>query len=122
MNENRKEWSLKDRIVGEELNAIHFVMDYLQVFFNHKWFNFYIWPSLNVNNDIYEFGQIDYRNKLCGFIGKTVSDVYILEGDLLIIEFEKGDRIQLNIDSNNPEIVAEIAIFWDEDENWAVFD
>ena len=122
MNKNRKEWSLKDRIVGEELNAIHFVMDYLQVFFNHKWFNFYIWPSLNVNNDIYEFGQIDYRNKLCDFIGKIVSDVYILEGDLLIIEFEKGDRIQLNIDSNNPEIVAEIAIFWDEDENWAVFD
>ena len=121
MKEKQRNWSLKDRLVGEELNAIQFVMDYLQVHFNAKGFTFYIWPSLNINNDIYEFGHIDYRNKLCEFIEKVVSDVYILD-DILIIEFEKGDRIQLNLDPNNPKIVSEIAIFWDEDGSWAVFD
>ena len=41
---------------------------------------------------------------------------------IFVIEFEKGDRIQLNLDPDNPDIVSEIAIFWDEDGSWAVFD
>jgi hypothetical protein len=117
-----KKWTLEDRIKGEELTAIQFVMDYIQIFFNHKGFSCYIWPSLNVNNQLFEFGNIDYRNKLCGFIGKTVNEVYLIPEDLLIIEFEKGDRIEININPNNPEIISEIAIFWDDDGNWAVFE
>lgn len=122
MKEKQKDWSLKDRLVGEELNAIQFVMDYLQVHFNSKGFTFYIWPSLSINSDIYEFGHIDYRNKLCELIGKIVSDVYIIENDLLVIEFETKEKIQLNINPNNPDIINEIAIFWDEGGGWAVFD
>jgi hypothetical protein len=122
MKEKQKEWSLKDKLKGEELNAIQFVMDYLQIHFNDKGFTFYIWPSLNINNNTYEFGCIDYRNKLWELIGKIVSDVHIIENDLLVIEFETKERIQLNINPDNPDIMNEIAIFWDEDGGWAVFE
>lgn len=122
MRKKQKDWSLKDRLIGEELNAVQFVMDYLQVFFNDKWFNFYVWPSVDINNEIYTFEDIDYKNKLCEFIGKRVKDVYFFDNDILVIEFEKSDRILLNLDSNNPEIYSEIAIFWDKDNQWAVFE
>lgn len=117
-----KDETIKKRLNGEELNAIQFVMDYLQIFFNDKWLNCYIWPSVYIKNDIYKFGDIDYRNKLCELIGKKVKDVYIIDNVLLIIEFKTGERIQLNINPNNPDIISEIAIFWDEDGSWMVFD
>jgi len=117
-----KDKTIKEKLKGEELNAVQFIMDYLQIFFNDKWFNCYIWPSIDANNDVYKFGDIDYRNKLCELIGKRVNDVYIIDNDLLVIEFETRERIQLNINPNNPEIVSEIAVFWDENGSWAVFD
>lgn len=117
-----KDNPIKERLLGEDVNAIQFVMDYLQIHFNGIGFTFYVWPTLNINNEVYEFGHIDYRNKLCELIGKTVTDVYIVHKDLLVIELQRGDRIQLNIDPKNPEIISEIAIFWDEDGNWTVFE
>ena len=118
----KKDKTIKERLKGEELNAVQFIMDYLQIYFNDKWFNCYIWPSVNINNDAYEYGHIEYRNKLCELIGETVTDVHIIDNDLLVIEFIKGSRIQLNINPKNPDIYSEIAIFWDADGSWAVFE
>ena len=113
---------ISEKLKGEELNAIQFIMDYLQVHFNSIGFTFFIWPKIYINNKTYEFGNIEYRNKLCEFIGKTVIDVSILEGEVMEVKFSEGERLQLNLDPNNPEIVGEIAIFWDEDGSCRVFE
>ncbi|GAB5398564.1 MAG: hypothetical protein Aureis2KO_01490 [Aureisphaera sp.] len=114
--------NIKNSLMNEELNAIQFVMDYLQVHFNSKGFTFYIWPSINVDNEIYHYGDIAYRNKLCEFIEKKVVDVFILDDFILVIEFKNGDSIRLSLDSDNPDIISEIAIFHDEDGTLSIFE
>src|SRR5688572_16025168 len=111
-----------NRLSGEQLISVQVVQDYLQLHFDGNGITCYIWPDINLNNQIYKFGNIDYRNKLCELIAKIVRKVRIIENELLTIEFEDNSQINLSLDSNNPEIVAEIAIFSDLDGNLSYFE
>lgn len=115
---------LNSRLKGEQLSSVEFVMDYLQLHFNGRYFIAYIWPDIYDGDEPYSYSHIDYRNKLCEFIGKTVKGIYIEDKKELNIFFKKTNAyIHLNLDPNNPDIIAEIGIFQDgEHGDWLVFD
>lgn len=111
-----------DRLIGEQLSAVQFIHDYLQLHFNDQGLTCYIWPEIFYNNHFIKFRDINYRNALCELINKIVKNVIIIEGELLSIEFIDSSRINLSLDSANPDIVGEIAIFHDSEGNISVFE
>lgn len=112
-----KNRDISNKLKNEALIAVQFVKDYLQIHFHEMGFSFYIWPTIKVKNEIYIFGDIEYRNKLCEIIDKKVKDVIIVENISLTIDF--GDiKIIENLDSNNPDIISDICIFNDKTDFW----
>jgi hypothetical protein len=111
-----------DILVGEKLSSVTFVLDYLQVDFDGNQFTFYIWPTVFVDGEKYEFGEMFYRDKLCSLIAKVVVSATYVENDTLEINFGNSDKLKLSLESANPDIVAEIATFTDVDGKWYVFE
>ena len=111
-----------DILVGEKLSAVTFVLDYLQVDFDGNQFTFYIWPTVFVEGEKYEFGEMFYRDKLCSLIAKVVLSATYFDKDALEINFGNSDMLRLSLDPTNPDIVAEKAIFTDVEGKWYLFD
>jgi hypothetical protein len=109
-------------IIGEHLSSIEFIHDYLQLHFQDKTCTCYIWPKIIFSGLEITKRDIDYKNKLCNFIGKIVLDVYMAEKIELSFIFTDGNKITISLDPNNPEIVSEIAILSDQENNWSVFE
>lgn len=115
---------LRSKLIGEQLSSVEFVQDYVQLHFDGRTLTAYIWPKVKICENVYYFGNNEYRNKLCDLIGIEIEDVYFQDKESLIILFkDKKGIISINLDPSNPEINSEIAIFNDElDKTWAVFD
>lgn len=116
--------TLKNKLVGEQLSSVEFVQDYIQLHFDGRTITAYIWPEVKIKNEIWRFGEIEYRNKLCSLIGIEVEDLFFQDKEFLVLLFknEKG-VININLSPTNPEIISEIAIFNDDlDQTWAIFD
>jgi hypothetical protein len=77
-------------IEGEQLGAVTFVQDYLQLDFDGPRLTLTIWPRVVQNGMTRRFEEAGYRDALCGLIGKIVREAYLVEGDRLQIEFLNG--------------------------------
>ena len=97
-------------------------MDYLQADFDGNSFTFYIWPVITVENIEYKFGDSLYRDKLCSLIARVVDHSIFVDKKEIVIGFDNKDKLFLSLDPNNPDIVAEIAIFTDADGKWYFFE
>jgi hypothetical protein len=120
MHDNIKE-NFLDILIGEKLSSVTFVMDYLQADFDGNRFTFYIWPVVTIDNTEFKFGDTSYRDKLCTLIAKVVKHVTYIDNKELVIGFDNKDKLFLSLDPDNPDNVAEIAIFTDTNEKWYVF-
>jgi len=93
-------------IIGEELVAVEFVEDYLQLRFAAPLFTLYAWPHVLFPDFSLAYGEPEYRNGLCAQIGEKVATASLEEGDALTIEFENGTVIGLSLreeDVDGPE-------------------
>lgn len=93
-------------IVGEELVAVEFVQDYLQLRFPAPVFTLYAWPHVLFPDFSVAYGEPEYRNALCAQIGEKVVQASLEEGDALTIEFENGTVFGLSLreeDLEGPE-------------------
>ena len=61
-------------IIGEELVAVEFVQDYLQLRFAAPLFTLYAWPHVLFPDFSVAYGEPEYRNALCAQIGEKVVD------------------------------------------------
>ena len=77
-------------IEGEELKAVEFVEDYLQLRFGAPLLKLYDWPHVLLTDFSVAFGEPEYRNALCAQIGETVATASLEEDDALTIEFGNG--------------------------------
>jgi hypothetical protein len=84
-------------IVGEELNAVEFVQDYLQLRFDTPVLTFYAWPHVLLSEFSIAFGEPEYRNALCSLIGEKVEEATLDEGDSLTLKLENGTVIALSL-------------------------
>jgi hypothetical protein len=96
-------------IIGEELNAVEFVQDYLQLRFDTPLLTLYAWPHILLSEFSIAHGEPEYRNALCSLIGEKVEDAALEEGDSLTIKFENDTVIALSLreeDLDGPEAGA----------------
>lgn len=95
-------------IEGEELTAVEFVLDYLQLRFNGPMLTLYAWPHVLLADFSIAFGEPEYRNALCAQIGETVAKAS-LGDEALTLEFESGTVLALSLreeDIDGPEAGA----------------
>ena len=93
-------------IVGDELKAVEFVEDFLQLRFDAPLFTLYDWPHVLLADFSVAYGEPEYRNALCAQIGEKVVRTSLEEGDALTIEFENGTVFGLSLreeDVDGPE-------------------
>ena len=93
-------------IEGEELKAVEFVEDYLQLRFGEPLVKLYDWPHVLLTDFSVAFGEPEYRNALCAQIGEQVSNAMLEEDDALTIEFGNGVVFGLSLreeDVDGPE-------------------
>jgi hypothetical protein len=93
-------------ILGQELVAVEFVQDFVQLRFEGPLFTLYAWPHVLLSDFSVAYGEPEYRNALCAQIGQTVAEASLEEGDRLTIELESGAVIGLSLreeDIDGPE-------------------
>jgi hypothetical protein len=81
--------SLIGQLVGEQLGAVVFVQDYLQLDFDGKRLTVNVWPRVVVEGIEFEFEKTGYRDTLCALIGETVVSAHEAESEILVA-FEDG--------------------------------
>ena len=93
-------------IEGEELKAVEFVEDFLQLRFGDPLLTLYAWPHVLLPDFSVAFGEPEYRNALCAQIGEQVEKAALEETDALTIEFANGVVFGLSLreeDLDGPE-------------------
>ncbi len=84
-------------IEGQELTAVEFVLDYLQLRFDGPTVTFYDWPTLLLPDFSLAHGEPEYRNGLCAQIGEEVELATVEEGDSLTIKLANGVVIAISL-------------------------
>jgi hypothetical protein len=93
-------------IEGEELKAVSFVEDFLQLGFGGPILSLYNWPYVMLPDFSVAFGEPEYRNALCAQIGETVENASLEEDNALTIELGNGVVLGLSLreeDRDAPE-------------------
>jgi hypothetical protein len=84
-------------VIGDELRAVEFVEDFLQLRFDGPLLTLYAWPHVLLADFSVAYGEPEYRNALCAQIGEKVVQASLEEGDALTIEFENGTVFGLSL-------------------------
>jgi hypothetical protein len=95
------------RLVGEQLSAVGFVMDYLQLQFDPYLLTVLTSLVVHAKGQSYRLGDLAYRDALCERIARRVDDVS-LERDRLSIGFDDGAAFDISLkeeDYVGPEAV-----------------
>jgi hypothetical protein len=96
-------------IIGEELVAVEFVQDYLQLRFDTPLLTLFAWPHVLLSEFSVAYGEPEYRNALCSLIGEKVDEATLEEGDSLTLKFENDTVLALSLreeDFDGPEAGA----------------
>ncbi len=113
--------SVLECLKGEQLSAVTFVQDYLQLHFDGPCLNGYVWPSIEVGNSKCQFNEPGYRDKLCTLIAKKVLDATASEDEFLRIEFIDGSRIEFSLSPSDREGPEAVMLQDAERKNWNVW-
>lgn len=112
-----KKESLLKAIEGQQLSAVAFVMDYLQLQFNSDFLTSYVWPELKTTDAVIDNNNPEYKNALCNLITKIVAQAE--EGkDKLTIKFEDNSVIEIPMTEENKRKFPEIATLICSDKRW----
>ena len=84
-------------IIGEELKAVEFVEDFLQLRFDTPLFRLYDWPHVLLPDFSVAYGEPEYRNALCAHIGQIVEKAMFEDEESLTIELENGTVLGLSL-------------------------
>ena len=60
-------------LVGEQLSAVVFVQNYLQLDFDGKRLTYHRWPVVTIVGSSHRFGEPGYRDALCALIAHIVT-------------------------------------------------
>jgi hypothetical protein len=95
-----------EAIVGEKLSAITFVLDYWQLHFRRPTINALSRMEVSTNGVVLRDGHDQFRNLICGQIGKVVAAVALLQPEAFSITFEDQSLIKISLkreDYRGPE-------------------
>jgi hypothetical protein len=98
-------------IVGEQLSAVSFSLDYLQLTFNGPCFTVHCPIQVATPSGTAKIGQSGFRDRICEVIGHTVKSLAI-DDRAVTIEF---DACWIRLDLSTSEPLGEKLRFQDED-------
>lgn len=114
------EFELYQQIVGQQLSAVVFVMDYIQFQFNPPP-TITIFTRIIVQTSEVHFTQGDdqFRNKLCEQITKIVKFIEVNREDVFKIVFQDDSEISISL---HPEdyVGPEALVFFGHNDRWSV--
>jgi len=93
-------------IEGQELSAVEFVQDFLQLRFEGPLLTLFTWPDVFREEGSYAYGEPEFRNVLCALIGDSVTAATLEEGEAIEIAFESGVVLRASLreeDLDGPE-------------------
>lgn len=96
MNKVEENKDYLSRIVGEQLSAVSFVMDYLQLQFNAYILTVLTPLVVLLGEQSYSLGDLPYRDALCERITHNVNEVK-LATDYLRIGFDDGAVFNISL-------------------------
>ena len=91
-------------IVGQELTAVEFVQDFLQLRFDGPLLTLFIWPDVFREEGSYAYGEPEFRNVLCAQLGGTVTAATLEEGEAMEIEFENGVILRASLRAEDLDV------------------
>jgi hypothetical protein len=95
-----------DRIIGEQLSSVEIVQDYVQLHFDGPTITAFVWPTINSGGNTMRFGDLGYRDELCGRIAHNVTAARIVKMVCLTVQFDDGVELNISLkseDSTGPE-------------------
>ena len=84
-------------IDGQELSAVEFVQDYLQLRFEGPLLTLFVWPELFREEGSYAYGEPEYRNHLCALLSEGVTAATLEENEAIEIEFQSGVIVRASL-------------------------
>jgi hypothetical protein len=88
-------------IVGKQLGAITFVQDYWQFAFDGPVFTALTRVEVQANGIRVRDGDDQFRNILCGQIGRIVKQVSFVQPEAITITFEDQSSISISLKRND---------------------
>ena len=95
-----------ERIVGEFMSSVEFVMDYVQLSFCGSTLTSFVSPQVHDRDQTLREDEPGYRDALCSLIGTVVSSTEVREEDILRITFADNRSITVSLraeDAAGPE-------------------
>jgi hypothetical protein len=100
------ETNILDELIGEQLSAVTFVQDYIQLWFDGPGINVINPLSVCSGSTTVASGASGFRDALCRQISKTVSGVEFQTSLALVIRFQDSTTLSISLspnDYNSPE-------------------
>lgn len=94
------------RLVGEELAAVHFVRDYVELSFDGPTLRIFSGPTVVLDDASASFPESGSRDLLCDLIGRTVQSAGE-RGGALVLQFDRGGELSVPLWDESD--VAEVA-------------
>lgn len=88
-------------LVGEEINAICFVMDYVELHFNGPVLRSIADPEISLGEVRAAFPDDAARRLLCDLIGSRVDSVSVQDGVAIALSFSSGHELRIPLDPGN---------------------
>jgi hypothetical protein len=93
-SEQSEEKSLQ-MLIGEQLSAVTFVQDYLQLHFDGPRLTVFSHPVIRSGEQTFYGGKPGFRDALCNNIAKKVTEVRVAYGESISIRFADGSTINI---------------------------
>lgn len=88
-------------LVGEQLNTVAFVMDYVEFKFNGPVLRALTSPSVLSGEMRFRFPEPGSRDALCSLIGSEVLAVTITEGERIEVAVDTGQTLTIPLDDES---------------------
>lgn len=108
-------WEEPASLVGDELNIVAFVMDYVEFHFNGPILRALTGPIVEQGGIRMRFPEPGSRDALCALIGTDVESVNIREGDRIELRTNRDQTLTIPLDADS-RVGVEAAHFVPADE------
>jgi hypothetical protein len=101
--DSKADWAEREKalakLIGARLTSVQFVMDYLIFGFDERGaLTTLVWPEIFDTNEKISFGMKEYRDALCGLIGKIVQNATIGADETISFVFD-GSEVRIALRS-----------------------
>lgn len=87
-------------LVGEELNTVAFVMDYVEFYFNGPKLTALTNPRVQIGSQTWIFPHPGSRDSLCTLIGRTVQALSVKTDEHILLDFGEA-TLTIPLDENS---------------------